>query len=887
MQEMRTMVGKTIAHYKILEKLGEGGMGIVYKAEDTKLKRTVALKFLSTQALGTEEEKARFVREAQAAASLNHPNICTIYEIQEVDDQLFIAMEYIDGETLHDRIKQGPLKIKEALKLATMASEGLQAAHEKDIIHRDIKSSNIMLTKKGVAKIMDFGLAKVSAVSVLTQAGSTLGTIAYMSPEQAKGEPVDQRSDIFSLGIVLYEMVAGQVPFRGEYEQAMMYSILNVDPEPLTAVRTGVPIALDSIVAKLLAKDPDDRYQHVDELPVDLKAVDVKRGSSSSMVSTLSSSQVAQQSVSRRRVIPLSIAVLVMVVVAIVASIATWVIKREPQGIVKRLTVTLPPEQQLPLAPIALSPNGKYLVYGANEGGESRLYLRSLENYDTIPLLGTEGGYGPFFSPDERWVGFHTDSEIKKVSLAGGQAQTITRRLDRYTTGIWGPDDTIIIGRYKSGLYQVSIAGGTPEALAVPDEESQEIWECPVALNGTRTIFLNIHTPQEDGGIQHSIAALDLDTGSRKILIENGSRPQYARSGHLLFVQDGQVMAVGLDAQHVEVIGVPVPIAENFPIFRNNSRVSVFSTFSIADDGTLVYIPMNEESQNRRLVIVDREGNSTPMTAEPNDYNAPSISPDGNRIVVQIGNIGDEHLWIYDIKMHTLIQLTFENDNDFHAEWTPDGKWVVFGKSTGLDRFYLSRKLADGSGQTDSLYTSKQLMVNPTFSPDGTILAFSEGDTTDEYGIKLLNMEDGTVSTFFDSPADDFLADFSPDGRWIAYYSDESGDMEIYVKPYPGSGGKRRISTGGGTRPVWSPDGKELFYRKDNLLMVVAIETEPNFSRGEPRPLFEASVVSGFDVFPDGRRFIMIQREDPPGTNEIHIVLNFDEELKRKVPTGN
>ena len=239
------MIGKTIAHYKILEKLGEGGMGVVYKAEDTKLKRTVALKFLSTQALGTEDEKARFVREAQAAASLNHPNICTIYEIQEVDDQLFIAMEYIDGETLHDRIKQGPLKIKEALKLATMAAEGLQAAHEKDIVHRDIKSSNIMLTKKGVAKIMDFGLAKVSAVSVLTQAGSTLGTIAYMSPEQA-----------------------------------MMYSILNVDPEPLTAVRTGVPIALDSIVAKLLAKDPDDRYQHVDELPVDLKAVDVKRGSS-------------------------------------------------------------------------------------------------------------------------------------------------------------------------------------------------------------------------------------------------------------------------------------------------------------------------------------------------------------------------------------------------------------------------------------------------------------------------------------------------------------------------------------------------------------------------------------------------------------------------------
>jgi eukaryotic-like serine/threonine-protein kinase len=887
------MIGKTIAHYKILEKLGEGGMGVVYKAEDTKLKRTVALKFLSAQALGTEDEKARFVREAQAAASLNHPNICTIYEIQEVDDQLFISMEYIEGETLHDRIKQGPLKIKEALKLATMAAEGLQAAHEKDIVHRDIKTSNIMLTKKGVAKIMDFGLAKVSAVSVLTQAGSTLGTIAYMSPEQAKGEPVDQRSDIFSLGIVLYEMVAGQVPFKGEYEQAMMYSILNVDPEPLTAVRTGVPIALDSIVAKLLAKDPDDRYQHVDELPVDLKAVDVKGGSTTAL-SAISTAQGVRQSMPKRRVIPLGIVILLMVGVSIVVGSTAWLLRPTPMESVKRLTVSL--SQSLSsgylfkYAPFALSPDGRNLVYSANEEGEYRLFLRSLEKYQATPLPGTEGGYHPFFSPDGKWVGFHTDSEIKKVALAGGNAQTITANREYFETGIWGPDDTILIGRRKSGLYRVSATGGSPEALAIPDGESGEIWELPAVLPGTKTIFFTIHDAQEDGSILHSIAALDLETGTRKLLVENGSNPRYASSGHLFFVQGEQVMVAPFDKQRVELTGTPVPVAENIHIYGDPN---MFGAFSISGDGTLVFLKSYgiEEQRMPQLVWVDRNGVVTPITEKRGDFRRPSLSTDGNSIVLMIREEGIHTIYMYDMDRDRFNRFTFEGDNRLPI-WTPDGRQVIFNsKRDGVLNLYW--KSADGSGSAEQLLESEFYQWPSNVSPDGLQLAFAETHPESKLDIWILDLNKRTATLFLETPADEKGPMISPDGNWITYTSDESGQDEVYLRPFPVAGDAvYQISDGGGVMPKWATNGQELFYWSNDRMMVVEVETDPSFRPGAPRLLFEGLNqydvrTRGYDVHPGGDRFLMVQEGEGFAQNQINIILNFDEELKRLVPTGN
>jgi len=460
------MIGQTISHYpvfrdpvqrdKILAKLGEGGMGVVYKAEDTRLKRIVALKFLSDIALGGEE-KSRFLREAQAAAALNHPNICTIYAIDEVDGQMFIAMEFIVGQSLREKIEAGPLKIDEAIKFAMQVADGLQAAHEKGITHRDIKSANLMITEKSQVKIMDFGLAKLSrGGTMLTKKGMTLGTAAYMSPEQARGEVVDHRTDIWSLGVVLYEMISGRLPFRGEYEAAMMYSILNEDPEPLTSLRSNVPIDLERVVAKMLAKNPAARYQHVDELPVDLKTIDLSATGTSRISMAKVTKQPEKQSAFWLRAIPWSIAILLAA-----ALIAILVLQRPSPAPVKRSSINLP--ESAPIAPIgsaplgigrpalAISPDGTNLVYVAAVGGKTQLYRRPMDQFEAVPIPGTEGAYNPFFSPDGQWIGFFAGNEMKKVSILGGGPVLLCEVYNPYGAS-WGPDDRIIFSHQEAIL---------------------------------------------------------------------------------------------------------------------------------------------------------------------------------------------------------------------------------------------------------------------------------------------------------------------------------------------------------------------------------------------------------------------------------------------------
>ncbi len=396
------MIGKTISHYKILAKLGEGGMGVVYKAEDAKLKRLVALKFLSTIALDGED-KSRFLREAQAAAALNHPNICTIHAIDEADGQMFIAMEFIEGQSLLEKIASGMLQVASVIDIAKQIAEGLQAAHEKGITHRDIKSANIMITEKGQVKIMDFGLAKLArGGTMLTKEGMTLGTAAYMSPEQAQGEAVDHRTDIWSLGVVLYEMISGQLPFRGEYEQAMMYSIVNEEPEPLTSIRSNVPMDLERVVAKMLAKNPGARYQHVDELPVDLKTIDLSATGTSRISTAKVTKQTEKQTAFWPHAIPWSITVLV----TLAALVAIWLLQRPSPSPVKRWNIDLP--ESAPIAPIgsaplgigqpalALSPGGTNLVYVADLAGKTQLFRRQMDQFEVVPIPGTEGAYNPF-----------------------------------------------------------------------------------------------------------------------------------------------------------------------------------------------------------------------------------------------------------------------------------------------------------------------------------------------------------------------------------------------------------------------------------------------------------------------------------------------------------
>lgn len=876
------MVGTTISHYKILEKLGEGGMGVVYKAEDTRLKRTVALKFLPTQALGTDEEKARFVREAQAAAALSHPNITTVYEIDDADGETFIVMEYVEGSTLKEKIEKGPLRIKEAIKIAIQIAEGLQAAHEKGIVHRDIKSTNVMLTGKGQAKIMDFGLAKMAAMSRVTKEGTTLGTIAYMSPEQARGESVDYRSDIFSLGVILYEMISGQLPFKGEYEQAIVYSILNTDPEPLTALRTGVPIALDGIIAKLLAKDPEERYQHVDELPVDLKAIDLDT-TSTSRIAAIATSEAAQHPVRLTRVIPWSIAVSIAIVFTLFGGLVVWYFMLSPLRIsqtVSRSIITLPPEELLNITEygnlVTISPDGKNVVYVA--GDDMRLYLRPMDKFEATPLPGTERALSPFFSPDGQWVGFFADSKLKKVSLAGGMPLTICDTNPLYPHATWGTDNTIIFVTRDANLCRISASGGKQQDLTTRDpHKGKRIGLfAPELLPGGKAVLFSLI------GDENSIAILNLETGEWFSLFEGGIYARYSNTGHIVFEKSGSLLAVPFDLHQLKVTGAPEPIIES--VQSDN--------WCFSGDGTLVYIPQEENITNFSLSWLNRNGKAEPLTGELKYYKYPRISPDGKQVAVSILDNNFTDIWIYDLVNGIRNRLTFSGGYSSHPTWTPDSKRLMFASiQPGTVNLYLQP--ADGSEEAKQLLDSKYLQKPNSISPDGRLLAFYRVNPTTQEDIWILRIQDGSAESFLVTPANEHAPVFSPDGQWIAYMSDELGRYEVYAQPYPATGIKYQISTEGGTEPVWAPNGQEIYYRSGDKLMVVAVETEPTFRKQDaPQKLFEVTsprnvTAAMYDVHPDGDRFLMVKVEENLTGNQINVVLNWFEELKQKVPTGN
>ena len=872
------MIGKTISHYKILEKLGEGGMGVVYKAEDTKLKRTVALKFLPSQALKSEEEKSRFIREAQAAAALSHPNIATVYEIDEVEGKTFIAMEYVEGQSLKEKIESGPLKIEEAIKIAQQIANGLQAAHEKGIIHRDIKSANVMVTRKGEAKIMDFGLAKMLSRSLMTKVGTTLGTIAYMSPEQASGEPVDYRTDIWSLGVVLYEMTSGQLPFKGEYEQAIIYSILNEEPEPLTALRTGVPLELERIVNKLIAKDPAARYQHVDELPVDLKAVDLTVTATSKISFAKTVVQTEKQSASWLRAIPWSITILI----AIVALITIWLLPRSKPSLVKRSNIVLP--ESAPIAPIgsaplsigrpalALSPDGTNFVYVADIGGNTQLYLRPMNQFEATPIPGTEGAYHPFFSPDGHWVGFFVGSEMKKISILGGAPVPICEAVNSYGAS-WGPQDRIVFSPNEGGtLSWISAVGGTPQVLT--EERPRYTW--PEILPGGKAVLVS-------GSESSGIRVIFLDSGEEKTLIVNGENPRYLPTGYLVYTRDGRLQAAPFNLVNLKVTGTPVPILDNV---RTEAPWGA-TQCTISNDGTLVYLLGLSEATST-LVWVDRRGSVEQLQFPVETYGTFQLSPDGQRLAIQVQS-AKWNIWIYNLVRGSRSKLTLEGNN-MSPIWTPDGKWVTF-TSDRTGPYNLFMKSADGSGEIKQLAKNEITQHPYAWSPDGKLLAFTE--RTQAWDILLISINGkGKLQPFANTRFAEWGPTFSPDDQWIAYVSDEQGQYDVYVQPYPQTGERWRVSTEGGEEPVWSPNSNELFYRNGRKWMVVAYTTTPKFSTQVPQVLFEGDYINvggrSYDVSPDDQRFLLLKSsEESMAQTQLNVVVNWFEELKRKVPSKN
>jgi serine/threonine-protein kinase len=892
------MIGKTVSHYKILEKLGGGGMGVVYKAEDTKLNRTVALKFLPTNKLGTEEEKQRFEQEAKAAAQLNHTNIATIYEINEHEGETFIAMEYIEGETISDKVKTRPLKIKDAIKIAKQIAEGLHSAHEQGIVHRDIKSANVMLAKKGVVKIMDFGLAKMSKASVMTKAGTTLGTIYYMSPEQTKGEKVDHRSDIWSLGVVLYEMISGQLPFKGDYDQAVTYSILNEEPDPLTAVRTGVPMDLEKIVNKLLAKDPDERYQNIIELPVDLKNVSVQETQTSKIGSSVITDTIRREKELNVKVKYSYKTILTIAATALLTFLLTWIFKpgsppSKPKP-ANKMVVSLPEDISFYFSGfnrMAISPDGTNMVYiGRGAGAGIRLFSKRAGSFETNELAETNEARGPFFSPDGRWIGYFNwaTREINKVLVNGGQPLVITSFKDDRSGATWAPDNTIIVP-YDGVLKRIPESGGEPSVLTKA-KRTGERHQFPHMLPDGQTVLFTLR--HEGAGLNTCRLAVYRigDDDYKVILDEEGYNAVYSTTGHILYGRSDRLMGVPFDLKNLRISGVPAPVLDNVQTHNRTGSMS----YALSKEGTIIYVPgLGADDDLRSVLNVDLSGKPTEFFDLKKVFESARYSPNGTYVAFSIEEDDADNLWIYQMDGGAINQLTFYKEASIRLfAWSPDSKSLAYATTAEDSTNSIFVKRIDGTGTAQKIYTSPDgddLRV-VDWSGDGNEISFHQTISGSNRDIFVYSFQDSSAKPFLATPAFEGEPYFSSNGKWVLYVSNESGNMEIYVRPYPeSSGGVWKISNGG-QNPVWSPDGKKIFYRRGNELYSVDVIATDVFSKGNPKKIFEGYYFfpssRNFDIHPDGKSFIMIQTSVGSQEQKIFVIQNFDEELKRLLPVG-
>ena len=900
------MEGRRIGNFEILSPLGRGGMGEVWRARDTKLRREVAVKTLPEEFAGDEERLARFEREARLLASLNHPNIAALYGLEEDNDTRFLVLELVEGDTLADRLKRGAIPVEESLELAFQIAEALEASHGKGVIHRDLKPANIKVTPDGKVKVLDFGLAKAfagdgadvnlsqsPALSAATQPGVILGTAAYMSPEQARGEEVDKRADVWAFGCVLYEMLTARRPFPGETLSDTVAKILETEPE-WNRLPANTHPKIRELLERCLDKDVKARWHDIADVRVDIQKVlaDPKGVIVRPVADEL---QAAQRPMPRWVWAAVALA-------GVVAVIATLNLQRDasnPQ--VVRFSYSLPdgqaftaasPSSSRPL--IDVSPDGSTIVYAAN----GQLWVRNVSSEEVRPVSGTqENSRHPIFSPDGEWVAYWADGQLKKVQIAGGTPVVLCDATN--PTGWDWAGDTVFFGQGDRGIMSVSSNGGTPVVVVAEDG-----WGPRMLPDGEVLMFHRLSAESSSG---FQIWAQSLKTGEQTRLVEDGRAQGYASTGHLIYFLDAAIFAVPFDAQNLEVLGGPVSVIEN--VSRLDIPQSV-PHFGLSDNGTAVYISGETASLEVSLVWVDRDGsNAVPVAgAPPADYSLPRISPDGTKVAVGILAEGGRRIWVVDLENESLSQFTFEGSSnratgDRVPVWTRDGSRITFFSNQQLPAdIYgnISWKPADGSGQVELLLEQDFNVIPVSWSPDDNVLAFYLIDPETQRDIWTLQIDDGAADPepFLVGPPDEKAPAFSPGGNWIAYVSDETGRDEVWVKPYPSTGGGQRpISTESGVEPVWSHDGRELFFRTiEGDMMAVEVDVSVGFTFEPPRKLFDGRMYMNFedppqrgiqtyDVHPDGDRFLMVtEPQEQVVSQQIHIVVNWLEELKERVP---
>lgn len=889
--------GARLGYYEIGALIGSGGMGEVYEARDSRLNRTIAIKILLDDLSNMPDARLRFEREAQAIAALNHPHIATLHDVGRHERTDFLVMELIEGETLAQRLTRGPLPVDQALQHAIQIGAALDHAHRHGIVHRDLKPANVMLTKSGV-KLLDFGLAKLRSSAEgpdwvaatrtgLTGAGTILGSLQYMAPEQVEGRDADARTDVFAFGAVLFEMITGRTAFTGTSQASLIGSILRDTPPRSSTLQPIAPVALDHLIAVCLEKDPDGRWQSARDLSRELKwiADSRARGGDLNVEHTLATAQT-------RGRIPWTIAAAIALVVASLAGGLAWVIK--PGAVAERrpavrLAVTLPPGDLLApsQAPsLAISPDGETIVYLTQHGNTRELLVRTLASNQTRALAGTVGANVPFFSPDGQWVAFFAGGKLKKTRLTGTAPQELCDAAVGMG-GAWGLDNSIyFVPSNTSGVWKVPAAGGAAQPVTTVDRAKGEVshrW--PQLLPGAEGLLFTVWTGP--GADEKHLYLQMLATGERRLLIQGASTGGYVRSGHLVYARDDALMAVPFDLATMQLNGQPVPLEERVPDDEG-------AQFGVSDTGTLIYLRASARRLERRLVWIDPKAAGDPLRGldplpAPNrPYTDPMISPDGR--YVAFTNIGPvETIWIHDFLRNTQTALTSTTAGSSQAPvWTADGRRIVYrGSRLGFrNLFWIA---VDGSGTEERLAISENLQTPTSWSSDRNHIAFVETAPVSGPDLWVLSLETGKSLPFLKTNAGESAPRFSPDGRLIAYTSTESGRREVYVRPYPGPGGRLQASNDGGIEPVWSHSGEQLFYRHDGEMMSVTMTTTPVLVASSPRRLFAGNYLlsdtggAGYDVAADGR-FLMIQPVEPelPATT-IDVVINWFDDLRDRL----
>ena len=882
--------GTKLGRYEIRSQVGAGGMGEVYRARDEKLNRDVAVKVLPAALSENSDRLHRFEQEAQAAGALNHPNILAVYDVGTHEGAPYVVSELLEGETLRELLDHGPLSTRKAIEYATHIARGLAAAHEKGIVHRDLKPENLFITKDDRVKILDFGLAKltlpagdevaqtdIATRKVHTDPGAVMGTAGYMSPEQVRGRAVDYRSDIFSFGAVLYEMLSGRRAFRGDSAIETLNAILKEEPAELTASNSNIAPAIERVVWHCLEKSPERRFQSASDVAFALESLSGMTSHPSQQTFGALVPLSPARIWTRERLIWLVACVVLLVATSVLAFAYFSRSKTSTHAV--RLALANPDRATLPER-VTVSPDGLRVVFIAtNADGKRLLWVRPLESLTAQPLTGTDGAISPFWSPDSRFIGYFANGKLFKIDAAGGRPQALCD-VGENRGGAWNRDGVILFAGLE-GLYRVSAQGGAP-TLATKIDPKEEAHRWPYFLpDGRHFVFLADAETTEN----HHIRLGSLDSQESQILFGAVSRIAYVPPGYLLYVSQGALVATPFDARALKVTGDPATIAEHIAEVGDNHEFD----FSASDDGVLAY---QSGSPNSQLTWFDRAGKKLNSVGEPANYATFSLSPDERRAAVSLldadGRVAD--LWILDLMRGSISRLTFDPSSEGWGVWSPDGNNIVYNSNRlGDGHVHLYEKAASGTGDDQLLLQSASDKYPTSWSRDGQFILFVNWPLRAKAGIWLLPLtgERQPRALLQTAAFDQTGGQFSPDGRFVAYMSNESGRTEVYVRPFPLSDDKWRISSGGGQLPSWRADGKELFYVTDEgRLMSAEIRFSGKFENGVPQQLFQTNIKNSggglcYGAAADGQRFLVNTFVEGDNPAPMTIVLNWTNDLKR------